>query len=251
VKTATTRITSDDGRTIIRVAEPAQLDAALVERARNVETAALSDADPACMTLDPGIRSFSPGHRLVGTALTVALIPGDNLLLHVAIRLLQPGDVLVVDTGGATPWTGPFGDMMRTSAAAMGGAGAVIDGYIRDPTSFADGAFPVFARGATPRACDKRGGGTVNDTVRCGGVTVDPGDVIVADDNGIIVIPRAQFHDAIAGAEQKLAAEAKRRNAIAAGAISPGFLDTSLHALGLDDLTATPQWKAVEGRSNT
>jgi 4-hydroxy-4-methyl-2-oxoglutarate aldolase len=141
--------------------------------------------------------------------------------------------------------------MMRTSAEAMGGAGAVIDGYIRDPASFADGAFPVFARGATPRACDKRGGGSINDTVRCGGVDVDPGDIVVADDNGVIVIPRSRLHDAVAGAEQKLAAEAKRRDAIAAGAISPGFLDNSIRSIGLDNLAATPQWKAIEERSIT
>jgi 4-hydroxy-4-methyl-2-oxoglutarate aldolase len=237
---------SNDGASIVHLVPHVPLDAAIIELAARVETPAISDVSPAPILLDPAIRSVTPGRRLIGPALTVELPPGDNLLLHVAIRLLQPGQILVVSANGPGSWSAPFGDLMGTSATAMGCAGAVVDGFVRDPGALADGAVPVFARGASPQACDKQGGGTINAPIRCGDRVIHPGDVVIGDDSGLVAVPRGQVRDILAAACEKVEAERRRKVAIAQGAISPGFVEERIRDLGLAALVNEPEWRRGE-----
>lgn len=241
------RITSRDGASVIHFPEIQRLDDALVALARETETAAICDVCSEAKALDPGIQSMSPGHRLAGQILTVRLPPAENLMLHVAIRLLQPGFVLVVTTTDPTRPFGPFGDLMRTSAQQMGGSGMVLDGFIRDKTTFTDGAFPVFARGVTPKACQKEGGGEINGLLMVGDAEVYPGDLIVADDNGIVVVPMSVAGKAISDAREKMAHEDQRKIAIQAWDISPGYLDASLRNLGMEALFNRQEWNLMKG----
>ena len=141
-----------------------------------------------------GIRPFHKGSVLAGTALTVRTCPGDNLVIHEALELIRPGDVLVVDGGGDTS-RALLGEIMLTIAQSRGAAGIVIDGAIRDVGVISQSTFPCFAKAAIHKGPYKNGPGEINVPVTVGGMVVEPGDIVVSDDDGIVAFSQAIADD--------------------------------------------------------
>lgn len=161
----------------------------LVEEFRNFETADVSDVMNRLYAMDGKIRNLSNDLELLGTACTVKLYPGDNLMVHKALDIARPGDVVVVDCSGAMT-NAVLGDLVANKARHRGIAGYVIDGLIRDLDGVKETGLPVYARGVTPFGPLHRGPGEINTPICCGGIVVNPGDIIKADSTGIAVIPR-------------------------------------------------------------
>ena len=155
------------------------------------ETPDISDLMNRLYAMEPEIRNMTdPDLRLVGPACTVKVYPGDNLMVHKALDIAQPGDVIVVDTSSSS-LTAVLGDLVCTKARHRGIAGFIVDGLIRDlPAIRRLGDFPVFARDVTPKGPLHRGPGEIGHPISCGGIVVNPGDVVVADLNGVVVVPR-------------------------------------------------------------
>ena len=154
-----------------------------------------------------GINPLWPGiPRIAGPAFTVRTARHDNLMLHAAIYLAEPGDVIVVEAGDAE--MAVAGGNVCAVAERRGVVGFVIDGVIRDVAESRAKGFPLFARGVSPIPGSKDGPGEINSPIACGGVTVSPGDVIVADEEGIVVVPGARAAEVLARAQAKAAAEA-------------------------------------------
>lgn len=168
---------------------PTPVTPALIEAFREATTPSISD------NLDrlPGIVGLRPFHRggkLVGTAFTVQVRSGDNLAIHQALNVVRPGDVLVIDGGGDVS-RALIGDIMKAIAESRGVAGFVIDGAIRDSGVFATSDFPCYARAAIHRGPYKQGPGAINVPVSIGGWTVNPGDVVVGDEDGVVTFSPA------------------------------------------------------------
>ena len=168
----------------------------LVEMFRNFETPDISDMLNRMYTLTPDIHNLVNGKSLVGPALTVKVFPGDNLMVHKALDLARPGDVIVVDTSGSQR-NAVLGDLIANKAKHRGIAGFVIDGLIRDLEGVAETGLPVFAKGVTPFGPLHRGPGELNYTISCGGIVVNPGDIIVADSCGVAVVRREFAEDTV------------------------------------------------------
>jgi RraA family protein len=165
-------------------------EAALIASFQKFATPDISDLLNRLYAIDPGIRCLTgPHHRLCGPACTVKVFPGDNLMVHKALDVARPGDVVVVDAGNSTR-NAVLGDLISAKARHRRIAGFVVDGLIRDLPSIEPLDFPVFARGTTPVGPLHRGPGEINYPICCGGVVVNPGDLIVADAAGAIVVPR-------------------------------------------------------------
>ncbi len=158
------------------------------------DTPAISDRMNRLYTMAPGIHNLTDERlRLIGPACTVKVFPGDNLMVHKALDIAQPGDVVVVDASAST-MTAVLGDLVSMKAKHRGIAGFIVDGLIRDlPGILAVENFPVFARGITPIGPLHRGPGEINYPVSVGGIVVHPGDLVVADMNGVVVIPREEI----------------------------------------------------------
>jgi RraA family protein len=167
-----------------------RLDRALYGEFRNYATPDISDLLNRLYAMDPAIRCLTGGHHvLCGPACTVKVFPGDNLMVHKVLDVAHPGDIVVVDAGGSTQ-NAVLGDLISTKARHRGIAGFIVDGLIRDLPSIVPLDFPVFARGVTPIGPLHRGPGEINFPICCGGVVINPGDLIVADAAGSIVVPR-------------------------------------------------------------
>ncbi|WP_369189421.1 RraA family protein [Streptomyces sp. R08] len=174
---------------------------------QDVPTTTLADLLGHAQVLDLGIRSlWSPVPRLAGPAFTVRCPPGDNLMLHAAIYRAAPGSVVVVDSGDVE--YALAGGNVCAVAQRRGIAGFVVDGVIRDVGEVREAGFPVFGRGVVPIPGVKKAVLPLNERVRCGGVAVDPGDVVVADEDGVVVVPGARRAQVLAGARERLAKEA-------------------------------------------
>ena len=167
-----------------------------------------------------GIHSLNPGWRMAGPACTVRARPGDNLIIQYALSVAQPGDVLVVSTCGHAD-NAVWGELMNLAALKLGLAGVVTDGGARDLPLLRDAGFPVFAAGITPTACDKDGPGEVNFPVALGHVPVLPGDIVIGDDDGVVVVSPADVADILEGIKAKLESETRRRAEIASGKVVP------------------------------
>ncbi|MBP2228154.1 4-hydroxy-4-methyl-2-oxoglutarate aldolase [Azospirillum agricola] len=192
-------------------------DPALVEAFRTQSPATLHEALGRKGAMAHPIKPLYPGMRLCGPALTVSCGPTDNLMIHIAVALAKPGDVLVVDFKGMTE-AGPWGDVLTAAAKARGIAGLVIDGCVRDATTIRGMDFPVFCRGTSMKGTNKTdAGGTVNTGIACGGVLVSAGDLVVADDDGVVVVPQAQAADTLAKAAAREAAEEGYREKLGEG----------------------------------
>jgi regulator of RNase E activity RraA len=138
--------------------------------------------------MDAGIRPIWRSPRTIGAALTVWCHSGDNLALHKALSVAQPGDIVVMNTQGNVVNSG-FGELLATSAVKIGVRAVIVDGTVRDADAIEAMQLPVYARGLSPNGCNKDGAGEVGGIVACGGVAVRPGDVIVADRDGVTVVP--------------------------------------------------------------
>src|SRR5262245_44374610 len=162
---------------------PPRLDAALVARFRGLAASNLADAMGRFNFMDPGIRSRS-GLPVCGLAVTVLARPGDNLMVHKALQIAAPGDVIVVATCGNTT-SAVFGELMGRSAQARKIGGLVVDGAIRDVDALTELRFPAFSRSVSPGGCDKDGPGEINVAISCGGTVVYSGDIVVGDADGV------------------------------------------------------------------
>lgn len=172
--------------------------------------------------LDPGVHPMQRGVKVAGPAVTVAGAPGDNIMLHAAIEVLQPGDVLVVSL--SEPGTyGMFGDLLATSVRAHGGIGLVIDSAVRDIADLNAMGFPVWARAVHAQGSVKETPGSVNVPIHFGGTRIDPGDVVVADDDGVVIVPARTAPGVLEAANTRLAKEEDKRARLAAGELT---LDT-------------------------
>ncbi|WP_295850282.1 RraA family protein [uncultured Xylophilus sp.] len=169
---------------------------------------------------------------LCGPAVTVRVRPGDNLMIHKALMMVQPGDVLVIDGGGDVSQA-LVGGLMRTTCVAKKIAGLVIDGAVRDVAEWAAPGMPIFAKGHTHRGPSKDGPGEVNVPVACAGLVVQPGDLVVGDADGVIAIPAAEAAEVLRKTRAHLEKEAAIRAANAAGTSDPERFDAALRAKGL------------------
>ncbi len=171
----------------------------IIEQYRGFVAANISDSMGRLFTMDYRINPvYRPMRKLCGTAITVQARPGDNLLSLKAIEVAQPGDVIVIATQGDTALS-VWGGFMSMMAARRGIAGVVTDGVIRDVEQSREAGLPIYAVGVTPAAPTKEGTGQINTSISCGGVVVEPGDIVVGDEDGVVVVPR---HEAEAVAER-------------------------------------------------
>jgi regulator of RNase E activity RraA len=198
------------------------------------ETPAISDLMNRLYTMETAIRPLTdPKHRVLGSACTVKVYPGDNLMVHKALDVARPGDVVVVDAG-ASPMTAVLGDLVSMKARHRGLGGFVVDGLIRDlPAIQRLGDFPVFARGVTPIGPLHRGPGEINYPICCGRIVVHPGDLIVGDLNGVVVVPRGTALELLERLISRSEAEAEYNAAVARGEFSNQWVDGILEAGGV------------------
>ncbi|MBO1514905.1 RraA family protein [Metabacillus bambusae] len=194
--------------------KPALLPEEVIQRAKRLNTTLLSDAMGCTGAMDYKIKPVAAGMRVVGTAMTVNMRPGDNLFLHQAIYSGEEGYVIVADGKGHTE-NAYLGELMAGAAKAVGLEGIIIDGLVRDKEALSELNLPIFAKGFIPNGPFKDGPGEFNTPISCGGVSVHPGDLILGDDDGVIVVPKDKIDDAFAKAEKKLAYEKDRMEVIA------------------------------------
>lgn len=185
----------------------------IIERAKKLNTTVISDALGRTGSMDYKVKPVSSGMKVVGTALTVELRAGDNLFLHQGIYCGEEGYVLVADGKGHTE-NAYLGELMAGAAKAIGLEGIVIDGLVRDKEMLSEIGLPVFAKGFIPNGPFKDGPGAINIPISCAGVTVHPGDLIVGDDDGVVVVPKEKIENVLVKAEEKLKVEEKRMNTI-------------------------------------
>jgi 4-hydroxy-4-methyl-2-oxoglutarate aldolase len=189
----------------------------LVTAFQGLPTAVLSDVMGSYeQTLSHEIKPIYDGASAAGSALTVKTYPGDNLMIHKAVTLAEPGDVLVIDASGYAE-AGLWGELVSMSCAEHGLAGTVIDGAARDVAEIEALDYPVFARAISPKGSYKGHPGSINVHISCGGTTVEPGDIVVGDDEGVAVVPADQAEDTLEAAREKIAAEEAMQERIRAG----------------------------------
>lgn len=172
-----------------------------LERLREFTAANVSDVMESTGVLNPGIRPIVPGSMMVGQAFTVRAYPGSIISVHKALTEASPGDVLMVDGEGDILAGALFGEIMAKECLSRGYAGIVVDGAVRDVIGLIEEGFPVFARAVTPRVGTNRRLGSTQGIISCGGVVIQPGDIIIGDDNGVVAIPRGGMDDLIAALE--------------------------------------------------
>ena len=207
----------------------------VVARFRGLPVANVSDSMSRMAAGGPRLRPMHAGGVLAGPALTVKTRPGDNLMVHKAIGLAEPGDVLVVDAGGDLT-NAIIGELMIAQMVKRGLGGIVINGAIRDSAAIRAGGYPVFAAGVTHRGPYKDGPGEINVPVAVDGMVVAPGDLVIGDDDGLLCVPYEQVEQVHAAAAAKHAAEAKQMAAIEAGAHDASWVDAALKRLGCEGL---------------
>jgi regulator of RNase E activity RraA len=206
--------------------------AAMIDAFSTVPVAHAGD----CMGRSTGARGLIAYHNdialtMCGPALTVRVRPGDNMMIHKAIELAQPGDVIVIDGGGDLTQA-LIGGLMRTSALAKKLGGFVVDGAVRDLAEWAEGVIPVYARGHTFRGPSKEGPGEVNVPIACAGLAVNPGDLILGDADGVIAVPVAQLDALLPAVRAHAAKEDVIRETNRTGSADPERFNALLRKKG-------------------
>lgn len=204
----------------------------LVKQAAEFQAAILADVAGRRGTLHGRVKPVAPTMKVAGPAITVEVRPGDNLAIHAALAIAQPGDVIVVDGKGDISCA-LIGEIMSTQAEASGIAGIIIDGAVRDSDALCENGFPVFSAGLNPCGPTKSVAGRVNYPTSVAGAAIQPGDLIIGDVDGVVVLPREAVPALLELAQKKLDAEAKRIAAIRDGDIRAPWLEKTLLAAGM------------------
>ncbi len=198
-------------------------------------SATISEAQGRTGLLNPYMRPIYPSARVAGSAVTVSCQPGDNLMIHAAIEVCQPGDVLVVTTTSEST-DGMFGELLATSCQAHGIRGLVIDAGVRDVMDLTALEFPVWAKAISAQGTVKATPGSVNVEVVCAGAIIRPGDVIVGDQDGVVVVKRETAAEVAILGQQRIEKEQKSRERLKAGELGVDFygLRAKLKELGVE-----------------
>lgn len=214
-----------------------KVDAETVSRFLGLPVANVSDAMSRIAAGGARLRPLHAGGAMAGPALTVRTRPGDNLMLHKALMLAEPGDVIVVDGGGDVV-NALIGELMLSHAMKIGVAGVVIDGAIRDYGWVRANKLPVYAAGVTHRGPYKNGPGEINVSIALDGMVIEPGDLIIGDDDGVLAVPYSHTSSIYALAKEKNEAETKVLANTNAGKLDKkAWVNEALAKLGCEDLS--------------
>lgn len=201
-----------------------RVDEQTVRQFRELPVANVSDVMSRLTAGGPNLRPLHAGGPLAGPAFTVKTRPGDNLMVHKALLMAKPGDVIVVDAGGELS-NALVGEMMLSHAIQIGVAGVVINGAVRDYGWIKNNSFPVFAAGITHRGPYKDGPGEINVPVSIGGMVVNPGDIVVGDQDGLLAFPQTEAVLVIEKAKAQMLKEAQTMQAMREGRWDRSFID--------------------------
>ena len=205
----------------------------IVKKANEFAASILADVAGRRGTLDGRIAAVSPSLRLAGPAFTVEVRPGDNLMIHAAMTMARPGDVIVVD-GKGDRTCALMGAIMINACKKLGLAGVILDAAVRDVEELRELGFPVYSVGTNPNGPTKFVPGRINWPISCGGVAIRPGDLVVGDADGVVVVEREKAESLLDVAAKKVADERARIADIVAGKnLRPKWLESSLRAAGV------------------
>jgi regulator of RNase E activity RraA len=210
---------------------PPRISDELLSRFRGLASSNLADAMGRFNFMDPAIKARS-GLPLCGLAVTVNCRPADNLMIHKALQVAQAGDIVVVATSGNTA-SAVFGELMCHTAVAQKLGGIIVDGAIRDVDAITRLRFPAYSRTVSPGGCDKDGPGEINVPISCGTTVVAPGDIVVGDEDGVAVVPRAHAEEVLQLVGALEAREEKRIAEIRAGTVFRADVDELLRKRGV------------------
>ena len=209
------------------------VDAATVEKFKAIAVANISDSMNRMVHGGPRLRPMHAGGVLCGVALTVKSRPGDNLMMHAALNRAKAGDVLVIDAGGDLT-NAITGELMLSHAQQIGVAGVIVNGAVRDSGWIRTCSLPVYAAGVTHRGPYKNGPGEINCTIALDGMVIEPGDLLVGDDDGIVCVPFDLTQEIYAAASKKRQGEAETMAAIKAGTTDRSWVERALKDAGCE-----------------
>lgn len=194
----------------------------VVEKFRKHATATIHEASGRKGYISYRLKPIAKGMKICGPAFTCQCAPGDNMMLHKALERAQPGDVIVATVGGAEEF-GYFGDLMATSSIARKVAGLAIEGCVRDSTEIIEAGFPIFSTGLCIRGTGKGTLGLINYPTVFGGISINPGDLIVGDDDGMVLVRLADCEEVLAKTEDRVSKEDAKAKTLASGVSSVEF----------------------------
>lgn len=208
-----------------------QVPTHLVEAFKGLPVANISDCMARMTAGGPRLRPMHKSGYLAGPALTVKARPGDNLMIHKALTMAQPGDVIVVDAGGDLT-NSLFGEIMMSIAIKNGVVGVVLNGAVRDSEEIGEGHFPIYAAGVTHRGPYKDGPGEINVPIAMDGMLIRPGDLMLGDADGLLCVPYEDAETLLAATHKKMEQEKQMMADIAAGRLDTAWIDAALKRIG-------------------